>query len=85
MIIKKIDAENNEATLSLNKHEITIIRRALQRISDELTSDDEWFLLEIIGVNDLLKDGNFARFLSYHREIVKEETKGEIKAERNKL
>ena len=72
MTVNKIDVDNNEATLSLSRHEMTIIRRALQRMSNELTNDDKWFLLEMKGVGDLLNDGNFTRFLSYHREFLKE-------------
>ena len=78
MTINKIDVENEEATLSLSRHEMLIIRRALQRISNELTDNDKWFLLEINGVDDLLKDGNFTRFLGYHRELVEREIQGII-------
>ena len=74
MTVNKIDVDNSVATLSLSRHEVTIIHKALQRMSNELTDEDEWFLLEINGVNDLLKDGNFTRFLSYHRKLVKSET-----------
>lgn len=75
MTVNKIDVNNNEATLSLSRHEMTIIRRALQRMSNELTNDDKLFLLEMKGVDDLLNDGNFTRFLSYHREFLKENLK----------
>ena len=74
MTVNKIDVDSKEATLSLSRHEVTIIRKALQKMSSELTNEDEWFLLEMNGVDDLLKDGNFTRFLSYHRELVKNET-----------
>ena len=75
MTVNKIDVDNSVATLSLSRHEVTIIHKALQRMSNELTDEDEWFLLEINGVNDLLKDGNFTRFLSYHRELVLKDKK----------
>ena len=72
MTVNKIDVDNNEAILSLNRHEMTIIRRTLQRISNELTNDDKRFLLEMKCVDDLLKGGSFKIFLSYYREFLKE-------------
>ena len=76
MTVHLIDVQDDEATLSLSRHEVTTIRRALQKMSNELTDDDKWFLLELNGIGDLLKDGNFTRFLSYHRELVKSELQG---------
>ena len=74
MTVNKIDADKGEVTLSFSRHDMLIIRRALQRMSSELAPDDKWLLLEIIGVDDLLRDSNFTRFLSYHRGLVKEES-----------
>ena len=77
MTVHLIDVQDGEAVLSLSRHEITTVRRALQKMANEittLTDDDKWFLLELNGVGDLLKDGNFTRFLSYHRELLKSET-----------
>ena len=78
MTINKIDVNKNEVTLSFNRHEITVIRRALSRMYKELTEEDKFLLLEIDGVDDILKDGNFTRFLSFHRSLVEAEIK-EIK------
>ena len=78
MIINKIDKEKNETTLSFNRHELLTIRRALQKVNDELSEEDKWLVLEITGVDDVLKDGNFSRFLSYHRGLVEMETKPEV-------
>lgn len=75
MTINKIDNEKDEAILSFTRHEILVIRRALQRMNDELCEDDKWLSLEICGVDDIMKDGNFTRFLSYHRGLVEEELK----------
>ena len=75
MIINKIDIDKNEAKLTFNRHEITIIRRALQKMAKELIEEDKWFLLEINGVDDLLKDGNFTRFLSYHKQLIENKSK----------
>lgn len=66
MIINKIDKEKNETTLSFNRHELLTIRRALQKVNDEFSEEDN------------LKDGNFSRFLSYHRGLVEMETKPEV-------
>ena len=78
MTINKIDIDKNEVTLSLNRHEITVIRRALSSMYKELTEEDKFLHLEIDGVDDILKDGNFTRFLSFHRSLVEVEIK-EIK------
>ena len=78
MTINKIDVDKNETTLSFNRHEILIIRRALQKMSEELTTeDDKWLLVEMRGVDDVMKDGNFTRFLSFHRVFVEKENKTE--------
>jgi hypothetical protein len=74
MQVNRIDVDKCEATLSFNRHETLLIRKALQKMSSELTRDDEEFLLlEMNGVDDLLKDGNFVRFLGYHRALINEE------------
>lgn len=78
MTINKIDVDKNEVTLSFNRHEITVIRRALSSMYKELTEEDKFLHLEIDGVDDILKDGNFTRFLSFHRSLVEAEIK-EIK------
>jgi len=75
MKINKIDVDKNETTLSFNRHEVLLIRRALQKMSAELTTDeDKWFLVEINGIDDVMKDGNFSRFLSFHRSMIEEES-----------
>lgn len=76
MTVHLINVRDGEAVLSLSRHELTTVRRALQKMENEittLTDDDKWLLLELNGVGDLLKDGNFSRFLSHHRELVKSE------------
>lgn len=78
MTINKIDIDKNEVTLSFNRHEITVIRKALSSMYKELTEEDRFLHLEIDGVDDILKDGNFTRFLSFHRSMVEVEIK-EIK------
>ena len=75
MTINKIDMDKNEVTLSFNRHEITVIRRALSSMYKELTEEDKFLHLEIDGVDDILKDGNFTRFLSFHRSLVEVEIK----------
>ena len=78
MTINKIDVDKNKTTLSFNRHEILIIRRALQKMSEELTTeDDKWLLVEMSGVDDVMKDGNFTRFLSFYRVFVENENKTE--------
>lgn len=75
MTINKIDVDKNETTLSFNRHEVLLIRRALQKMSAGLTTDeDKWFLVEINGIDDVMKDGNFSRFLSFHRSMIEEES-----------
>lgn len=75
MNINKIDVDKNETTLSFNRHEVLLIRRALQKMSAELTTDeDKWFLVEINGIDDVMKDGNFSRFLSFHRSMIEKES-----------
>lgn len=75
MTINKIDVDKNEVTLSFNRHEITVIRRALSRMYKELAEEDKFLFLEIDGVDDILKDGNFTRFLSFYRSLVEAEIK----------
>lgn len=77
MTINKIDVDENKVTLSFGRHEIAIIRRALSRICNELTEEGKYLYLEIDGVDDILKDGNFTRFLSFHRNLVETEIKEE--------
>ena len=75
MTINKIDVDKDETTLSFNRHEVLLIRRALQKMSAELTTDeDKWFLVEINGIDDVMKDGNFSRFLSFHRSMIEKES-----------
>ena len=75
MKINKIDVDKNETTLSFDRHEVLLIRRALQKMSAELTTDeDKWFLVEINGIDDVMKDGNFSRFLSFHRSMIEKES-----------
>ena len=75
MTINKIDVDKDETTLSFNRHEVLLIRRALQKMSAELTTDeDKWFLVEINGIDDVMKDGNFTRFLSFHRSMIEKES-----------
>lgn len=74
MTINKIDVDKNKVTLSFNRHEIIVIRKALSNMYKELTEEEDRFLhLEINGVDDILKDGNFTRFLSFHRNLVEAE------------
>ena len=75
MTINKINVDENNVTLSFGRHEISIIRRALSRISAELTEEGKFLYLEIDGIDDILKDGNFTRFLSFHRNLVETEIK----------
>lgn len=78
MTINKIDVDENKVTLSFGRHEITIIRRALSSMYEKLTEEGKFLCLEVDGVDDILKDGNFTRFLSFHRNLVENEIK-EIK------
>ena len=41
----------------------------------ELTEEDRFLHLEIDGVDDIMKDGNFTSFLSFHRGLVVVEIK----------
>ena len=77
MTVNIINADKGETTLSFTRHEVLVIRRALQKIYEELTEDDKWLLLEINGVDDLLKDGNFTRFLSYHKSLLEKDSEVE--------
>ena len=78
MRINKIDVDENEVTLSFNRHEIIVIRKALSSMYKELTEEDRFLHLEIDEVDDIMKDGDFTRFLSFHRGLVEAEIK-EIK------
>ena len=71
MIINKIDCYENKVSLSLGRHEIAIIRRALSRMSNELTEEGKSLHLEIDGIDAILKDGNLTRFLSFYKNLVK--------------
>jgi len=74
MTVNKIDVDKNETTLSFNRHEMLIIRRALNKMSEELTTEeDKWLLTEIGCVDSIMKDGNFTRALSFHRALVEQE------------
>ena len=75
MTINKIDVDENEVTLSFNRHEITVISKALSSMYKELTEEDRFLHLEIDGVDDIMKDGNFTSFLSFHRDLVEAEIK----------
>lgn len=75
MTINKIDVDKNETTLSFSRHEMLLIRRALQKMSDELTEEDKWFLLEVTGIDDVMKDGNFTRLLSFHKSLIEKRSK----------
>lgn len=80
MTINKIDVDKNETTLSFSRHEMLLIRRALQKMSDELTKEGKWFLLEVTGIDDVMKDGNFTRFLSFHKSLMLIEKEKEIES-----
>lgn len=84
MTINKIDVDKNEATLSFNRNEIIVIRRALTSMYRELTEEGKFLHLEINGVDDILKDGNFTRFLSFHRNLVEAEIYQGMKEDRVK-
>ena len=73
MTVNKIDVDKNETTLSFSRHEMLIIRRALNKMSEELTTEDKWLLTEISCVDSIMKDGNFTRALSFHRALVERE------------
>ena len=75
MIINKIDVYENKVSLSFSRYEIAIIRRALSRMSNELTKEGKFLHLEISGIDDILKDGNFTTFLSFYRSLVENEIK----------
>ena len=75
MTINKIDVDKNAVTLSFNRHEIIVIRKALSNMYKELTEEDRFLHLEITGIDDILRDGNFTRFLSFHRGLVEVEDK----------
>lgn len=75
MTINKINVDEKKVTLSFSRHEITIIRRALFSMYEKLTEEHKFLCLEIDGVDDILKDGNFTRFLSFHRNLVENEIK----------
>ncbi|MDE5897901.1 MAG: hypothetical protein K2H09_01350 [Treponemataceae bacterium] len=67
MTVNKIDCETQKATLTLSRHELRIIRKSLHAASNELDENDMYFLTELRGVDGLLEDKNFARFLSFFR------------------
>ena len=77
MIINKIDVYENKVSLSFGRHEIAIIRRALSRMRNELTEEGKFLCLEIDGIDDILKDGNLTRFLSFYKNLVKTEIEEE--------
>lgn len=67
MNINIIDTKSNFAEVRLDSHEVTIINRALHKMKNELNEADQWLLTEINGLHDILKDGNFTRFLSFEK------------------
>jgi hypothetical protein len=82
MLINKLDCKENIASLIFSREEIHILRKALAEYKDKVSSEDnEWLHLQLVGVDDILKDGNFARFLGYHMRTIelKEETNAENK------
>ena len=67
MTVNKIDVDKNKTTLTFDRHEIHLIRRALQAINTNFSEEEEFFLIELSGVDDIMKDGNFTRFLSFYK------------------
>lgn len=67
MNINIIDTVNKFVELRLKKHEILTICHALSKMKECLTEEDKWLLTEINGISDILKDGNFTRFLSFEK------------------
>ena len=45
--------------------------------------NEEWVRLQLVGVDDILKDGNFTRFLSYHHNCIKLEDKTNVENQTN--
>lgn len=71
MQINELNYEEKVASLLFSREEIHILREAMsQYVKEKPSEDSKWLHLQLIGVDDILKDGNFTRFLSYHRCLV---------------
>ena len=55
MTINKIDVDENKVTLSFNRHEITVIRKVLSSMYNELTEEDRSLHLEIVRLEEHLR------------------------------
>ena len=55
-----------------SREEIHILRKAMaQYVEEESSEDNKWLHLQFVGVDDILKDGNFTMFFGYHRNCIK--------------
>lgn len=87
MNINKLDYNEKVASLIFSREEIHTLRKAISEYIDNKSGSenktdlekDEWLQLQLIGVDDILKDGSFSRFLGYHKRLIelKEETNAE--------
>lgn len=76
MNINKLDYNEKVASLIFSREEIHILRKAMaQYVEEESSEDNKWLHLQLVGVDDILKDGNFTMFLGYHRNCIKLEDK----------
>lgn len=77
MQIKEINYDEKRASLVLSRDEVHKLRSALSTVvdlSNEKSSEDvEWLHLQLVCVDDILKDGNFTRLLGYHRRLIESE------------
>jgi len=71
MQINKLDYEEKVASLMFSREEIHILRQAMAEYIGRTSSEDnKWLHLQIVGVDDILKDGSFNRFLGYHKRFI---------------
>lgn len=90
MQINDINYEKKQASLVLSRDEIHRLRHALGTVNDmnneKGSAEDKWLHLQLVGVDDILKDGNFSRFLGYHRRLLEVELEKEkLKEEKEKI
>lgn len=71
MQINELNYEEKVTSLLLSRDEVHTLREALsQYVKEKPSEDGKWLHLQLVGVDDILKDGNFTRFLSYHKSLV---------------
>lgn len=87
MQIKEINSEEKRASLVLSRDEVHKLRSALYttiNLSNEKSSEDvEWLHLQLVCVDDILKDGSFSRLLGYHRRLIESELEKEGEGKEN--